>query len=64
MGMQEIKHNKWDVSKYRRINTVDVAGLEAKGSEEREKGAGTAISEKKLKWRLGSEWKRHCFVGN
>jgi len=37
------------VSKYRRINTVDVAGLEAKGSEEREKGAGTAISEKKLK---------------
>jgi len=32
-----------------------VAGLEAKGSEERENGAGTAITEMKLKTRLKCE---------
>lgn len=46
------------------INTVDVADLEAKGSEERENGAGTAIGELKLKWKLWSEKKRHGLVWN
>lgn len=46
MGTKEIKHMRCE---YRTINTVDVAGLEAKGSDEREKDAGTAITEMKLK---------------